>query len=119
MTEAALTQPQPEEGIEPDDLDTKSIVAVGLISTALLVASVLGVTALVDQFERVEVKSKVYEVETGSLTYGDEAATVAQQQLELDGEAELADKPGVTLTPIDEVKKLVVEKYRSSGTATN
>lgn len=120
MTDTAATAvPQPEAGIEPDDLDTKMIVAIGLISTALLIASVLGVTALVDQFESLEVNEKVYQaagsgdLEADGSKVLDADKLVDLQQAQLDGTAPL-EADGPTMMPIEEAKKLVLEELKAN-----
>lgn len=113
--------PQPEVGIEPDDLDTRMIVAIGLVSTALLVASVLGVTALVDQFQSVQVEEKVYDNRASNLSYflgeaegyGSADDVVRIQNNELSGYGK-TQQPGQYTIPIDEAKDLVLKDLRAS-----
>ncbi|MEM6799190.1 MAG: hypothetical protein AAF589_06720 [Planctomycetota bacterium] len=117
-SQAEAQQLQPEEGIEPDDLDAKMIVAIGLISTALLVASVLGVTALVDRFESKQVSTKVYQAGP-SITYGNPDDVYTSQQQGLSGYDKALDSPGRYLIPIDRAKELVVKELSApTGSAS-
>ncbi|MEM6329760.1 MAG: hypothetical protein AAF790_05880 [Planctomycetota bacterium] len=120
MTELAAQQaaalPQPEEGIEPDDLNTTMIVAIGLISTALVLASVLGLTALVGGFEAGEVERKVNQA-----VYGDAESAINEQRQALSAAARPnTNEPGVYSIPISHAKKLVVQELRAQrGLPTN
>lgn len=114
MTQAtAQQQRQPEEGIEPDDLDATTIVAVGLISTVLLVACVLGVTALFDGFQRSQVNAKLYSIEKNSITYGNGEAVMDAQRNDLNGYGQLAGQEGVYRIPIDRAKQLVLQELQA------
>lgn len=104
--------PQPEHGIESDDLNTTMIVAVGLISTALLLASVLGVTALVDSFQAIEVNQKVNDT-----PYSDANEVFRQQRLKLNETAADPTNPEVHTIPISEAKRLVVQELRAARKA--
>lgn len=105
MSEHAATV-EPEGGIEPDDLNTTTIVVVALISTALLLASVLGVTALVEGYGAYERAEKV-------LTPRADAASSAltEQRDTLNAWGYDAGK-GTYQIPIEEAKKLVVDEFR-------
>ncbi len=114
MTEQAAQQaaalPQPEEGIEPDDLNTTMIVAIALISTALLLASVLGVTALVDTYQAMEVERPLKQAQFGSAT-----SVLTAQENQLNAYSQDTNKPGVYYIPINEAKRLVVEELQAAS----
>lgn len=109
---------QPEPGVEDDDLDTGSIVTIGLISTALLIASVLGVTALVDRFENAEANTQAAEQEPlvvvqneGGIVYDTPSSVEAEQKMTL---AEYtATDTGYTI-PIERAKMLVLKDLKQN-----
>ncbi|MEN1679757.1 MAG: hypothetical protein AAGJ46_09190 [Planctomycetota bacterium] len=108
----------PEGGVEDDDLDTGSIVTIGLISTALLIASVLGVTALVDRFENAEANTQAAEQEPlvvvqndGGIVYDTPDGVEAEQKMTL---AEYtATDSGFTI-PIERAKMLVLKELKEA-----
>jgi len=107
-TNQAGNHPQAEVGIEADDLNTPMIVAIGLISTALLLVSVLGVTWLVDYSQASEVEQKVYQV-----PYGSAKSVLNEQSQKLNEFKAIDASAGVYSIPIDVAKKLVVAELKA------
>ncbi|TWT36956.1 hypothetical protein KOR34_19010 [Posidoniimonas corsicana] len=98
--------PPAESGVEADDLNTTTIVVVGLISTALVLASALGVKALYSAYINIDSAKKAL-VATAS-----EADSLVQQQDSslLGAPHEIAGQPGVYSMRIDDAMKLVVKE---------
>lgn len=110
MSQQALAQhgqPTPEEGIEPDDLNTVMIVTIGLVSTVLLIASVLGVTAMVDFYQSGQVEQKVNAAE-----YSVAKNSLIDQETKLNEYSQPDPAKEVYTIPIDLAKKLVVKELQ-------
>lgn len=110
-TQATTDPRQPEPGVEPDDLNVGSIVTIALISTLLLVASVLGVTTLVDRFDVSQDQAKNAEVTPKGLYFNGELVfrtpddALNDQVQELNGYK--AKDDGTFVIDIDRAKELV------------
>lgn len=96
-----------EGGVEADDLNTTTIVMVGLISTALVLASALGVQALYETFVKLDTAAKSA---AHSATAAD--SVINDQNTSLMGAPhEIAGQPGVYSLPIDLAMKSVVAEF--------
>ncbi|TWT78197.1 hypothetical protein Pla123a_09870 [Posidoniimonas polymericola] len=107
--QAAL--PPSEGGVEGDDLNTTTIVMVGLISTALVLASALGVQALYEAYVKIDSAAKA---KTHQRT--EEDSTIIAQDSSLMGPPhEIAGQPGVYSLPIDRAMNLVLAELASDS----
>lgn len=106
--QAALVQP--EEGIEPDDLNTTMIVTIGLVSSVLVLASVLGVTAMVDYYQAGEVDQKV-----NAAVYELAKNSKIDQENKLNEYSQPDPTAEVYSIPITLAKKLVVSELQEKA----
>lgn len=104
----ATTHPPTESGVEADDLNNMTIVVVGLVSTALVLASALGIKALFSTYVAMDSEKKANIVEYT------EADTVLMEQDEslYGAPREMAGKSGVYSLPINQAMDLVVEELQ-------
>jgi hypothetical protein len=100
--------PHAEEGVEKDDLNNTAIVVVGLISTALVLASALGVKTLFSAYTAMDMDRKVYSL--SEKKYKANSLLDQQDSSLLGSPREMAGLPGVYSIPIDRAMKLVTEE---------
>ena len=99
-------QPTAEPGVEGDDIGATTIVVVGLISTALVLASVLGVTALYDA-----TVGSFQEERLVGVKYSETEDILTQHDNTLNGSPKVIDaEKGTYRIPIDLAMKLVVSE---------
>lgn len=97
-----------EEGVEGDDVNTTPIVVVGLISTALVLASALGVQALYESYASMLRQERVYDQ-----PYDQAKAALNQQMAKLSRyRAPSGDRTAYSI-PIQRAMTLVVEEQRA------
>lgn len=92
-------------GVETDDLNNMTIVVVGLVSTALVLASALGVKALYDTYVAID---SARDTKVVASTPADE--TLRQQDAALGSARKIPGQTGVYSMPINDAMKQVVEE---------
>lgn len=96
-------------GVEEDDTDSMSIVLIGLVSTVLVLASALGVTAMFEWY-----KGKLVGEKVTAAVYSEAESALREQDLALKGAARKNDKlPGKYIIPINQAMSLVVSELQN------
>lgn len=105
-THDPMTDHAPGEGIESYDLEVSGIVVVGVISTALVLGSALGVQALFRSYMAEDRTAKLTHA-----TYNEAENLVAQQQTRLASARKIDAAKGVYAIPLARAGELVVREY--------
>ena len=104
----ATTHPPAESGVESDDLNNMTIVVVGLVSTALVLASALGIKTLFSTYVALDSEKKANIVK-----YTEAESVLIQQDESLYGAPhEMPGKTGVYSLPINQAMDLVVKELK-------
>ncbi len=91
-----------------DDIDTKMVATVGVVSVLIVVGSILAIQVLYNNFDRAEAERKVIAVESA-----DVRNLLAEQEARLNRAGWIDRQQGLIAIPIERAMELVVEEMRS------
>ena len=92
-----------------DDMNTKLVAVVGLISVLAVIGSIVGIQVLYHNFEQSETERKVIAIEAV-----DAKNLLAEQEAKLKRAGWLDREKGVIAIPIQRAMELVVEELRDT-----
>lgn len=110
MTDSAITQPIPEEGVEPDGINTPTLVVWGFVSVVITVCVMLAASALFFQAQ-----NRLDEERVVAAPYFDSDKVISDQRGVLSSYASPSAEGKPYKIPIEVAKGLILAEKQSEA----